>query len=316
MTRVTKRVRAALENMRLPDLQQRFAQVTGESTRSPNKAFLVRRIVEAMESAPEETGEQGECESAHEPDQRVADGPVAGDVESAAIEPGDGSSEVDAADEVGATAIHEIGTAVIVEPEGQMAQEPLDGAEVPYETRSAVVRSPWTEDQFPATLASNLSSSEDRDPELPEVADTPAQGGDMSDVASAESPRRPARGELTGLTIEELQAKYLAVVGRPTGSSDKAYLVWKIREAMKGKVPTGPRTSGRRSSQGDDVMVLPLRLPATTVDAMDHAWRSCGIRTRMDFLRDAIRLHLERLGAHEAAALMQQPSAELAQEAP
>src|SRR5690606_34561140 len=66
--------------------------------------------------------------------------------------------------------------------------------------------------------------------------------------AEPERVRRPARGELTGLTIEELQARYLDVVGRPTGSADRGYLVWKIREAMKGKVPTGPRSNGRRAS--------------------------------------------------------------------
>ena len=38
--------------------------------------------------------------------------------------------------------------------------------------------------------------------------------------------------------------------------------------------------------------------------------------TLMDFFRDAIRLHLDRLGAREAASLFAQPEAELAQEAP
>ena len=83
------------------------------------------------------------------------------------------------------------------------------------------------------------------------------------------------------IPLEELQAKYTEVVGRPTGSSDRGYLCWKIREAAKGKIPTGPRSHGRRTSHGDDIMVLPVRLPAATVDAMDHAWHSRGIRSRI-----------------------------------
>jgi hypothetical protein len=38
-----------LSGLRLPDLQAKFAAIVGEETRSPNKAFLLRRIREVLE---------------------------------------------------------------------------------------------------------------------------------------------------------------------------------------------------------------------------------------------------------------------------
>jgi hypothetical protein len=43
------------------------------------------------------------------------------------------------------------------------------------------------------------------------------------------------------MTIEELQTEYLDVVGRSTGSDDRRYLIWKIREAEKGRRHRGAR---------------------------------------------------------------------------
>jgi hypothetical protein len=319
MTRVTNRTRATLENMRLPDLQQRFEEVTGRSTRSPNKTFLVRSIVEALEAAPAEpegtsapsaptdaaAAFEEEPVSSAEP---VADTSTSGELEDS----GSGESDVE-------TSVHsDAHRAATVESEAEAAvgEHALDeaiasDAAPPHAADCEPTAMPASLDAVPETLDREQVALEcDEPPSDSDDAGPPAQ-----DARTTPS-RRPARGELTGLTVEELQARYLGVVGRPTGSSDRQYLVWKIREAMKGKVPTGPRTSGRRASQGDDMMVLPLRLPASTVDAMDHAWHALGIRTRMDFFRDAIRLHLDRLGAREAASLFAQPEAELAQEAP
>ena len=53
---MTKRkLKAELEAMRLPELQAKFAEVTGEESRAPNRKFLIRKITEAMEGgeAPE-----------------------------------------------------------------------------------------------------------------------------------------------------------------------------------------------------------------------------------------------------------------------
>jgi len=104
------------------------------------------------------------------------------------------------------------------------------------------------------------------------------------------------------MTVEELQVKYREVVGRDTGSTDKRYLIWKVREAEKGRIPVGPRRVRERASEPADVKILPLRLEADVVEAMDEAWRSRGMRTRMQFLRRALGHYLMHLGAADAAA--------------
>ncbi|MBD3163092.1 MAG: ribbon-helix-helix protein, CopG family [Candidatus Latescibacteria bacterium] len=52
----SKTLKAELEAMRLPELRAKFAGVTGEETKAPNKKFLIRKIIEAMKGSesPEE----------------------------------------------------------------------------------------------------------------------------------------------------------------------------------------------------------------------------------------------------------------------
>jgi hypothetical protein len=111
----------------------------------------------------------------------------------------------------------------------------------------------------------------------------------------------PVTEKLTRLDVAELQARYLEVVGRPTGSTSKAYMVWKIREARKGRIPLGPRKNAHR--EGVTFKVLPLRMEAAVVDKVDEAWRSRGIKNRMEFFRGALGHYLKQLGAEDAAAL-------------
>jgi hypothetical protein len=74
-----------LRALRLPDLQARFAELVGEETRCPNKAFLLRRIGEALEAraaqatptedvAAEETTP---TDDANVPDDVATDAPLA-----------------------------------------------------------------------------------------------------------------------------------------------------------------------------------------------------------------------------------------------
>ncbi len=65
----------ALAELRLPDLQERFAELVGEETRCPNKTYLLRRIREALEAraaepAPAPTPEPTDevAPAAEEPD--------------------------------------------------------------------------------------------------------------------------------------------------------------------------------------------------------------------------------------------------------
>jgi hypothetical protein len=190
MSKTTKKEIANLNKMKLNELQAKFAEVTGETTRSPNKVFLIRRISEALQSA--DAGEQ-----------------------------------------------------VAKEPE--------------------------------------------------------AAAPDAEAEATAQPEPASTDGKLTRLEVPELQARYLEVVGRPTGSTNKAYLIWKIREAQKGRIPLGPRKSAHR--EGVTFKVLPLRMEAAVVDKLDEAWRSRGIKNRMEFFRGALSHYLKELGAEEAAVL-------------
>ncbi len=113
------------------------------------------------------------------------------------------------------------------------------------------------------------------------------------------------------MTVEQLQALYLATVGRSSGSTDRRYLEWKIREAEKGRIPVGPREPRAAEHEAsDDIRVLPLRLDGAAVDALDATWKSHGMKSRMDFFRRALGHYLAHLGANGAAMHFASQSAE------
>ena len=201
MSKTMKKEIANLNKMKLNELQAKFAEVTGETTRSPNKTFLIRRITEALQAA-DAKGEKV--------------------------------------------------------PEGAAPDAETDG-------------SAQTE---PASASAE---------------------------ATAQTEPAAATGKLTRLEVPELQARYLEVVGRPTGSTNKPYMIWKIREAQKGRIPLGPRKSAHR--EGVTFKVLPLRMESAVVDKLDDTWRSHGIKNRMEFFRGALFHYLKQLGAEDAAAL-------------
>ena len=112
---------------------------------------------------------------------------------------------------------------------------------------------------------------------------------------------KPQRGRFASMSIEQLQAKYLAIVGRCTGSDNRRYLVWKIHEAEKGRIHVGPR-----KDEPLDVKILPLRLERELADRMDQVWRARGFKSRTAFLRAAIGACLAQLGARDVALLLQE----------
>ena len=181
----------ALAELRLPDLQERFAELVGEETRCPNKTYLVRRIREALEAR---------------------------------------------------------------------AAQP---APVPTPEPTAEV--------------------------APTTDEPDAQDDDV---------------RLRDLDVEQLRARYVEVVGRATSSHDRRYLIWKIRQAEQGKVPVGP--VGRRQPGDPPVeqKVLPLRMPAATVEALDEVWRRRGLKSRMDLFRHALDQYLTGIGEGDAADLV------------
>jgi hypothetical protein len=63
MNTATKKQIAKLNKMKLNELQAKFAKVTGEKSRSPNKTFLIRRISEALQA----TDSEGKTNKVKEP---------------------------------------------------------------------------------------------------------------------------------------------------------------------------------------------------------------------------------------------------------
>jgi hypothetical protein len=195
MTSTTKKEIAKLHKMKLNVLQARFTEVTGETSRSPNKAYLIRRISEALEA------------------------------------------------------------------------------------RTARAATPDPVDEIDTLLDSNVSNAD-----------------------NVEAPTAPAdpNERLSKLDVETLRQRYVEVVGRATSSQSKNYLLWKIREAQKGRVPVGPRRNARQ--EGAEFKVLPLRMESEVVEALDAAWRRQGLRSRTELFRRALCAFLTAAGEAEVAA--------------
>jgi len=92
-----------------------------------------------------------------------------------------------------------------------------------------------------------------------EPAPTPAPSDDAATSTDGNEKK------LSKLSVEELQALYVEVVGRQTGSRDSRYLVWKIREARKGRIKVGPVQRRLADGEAPDMKVLPLRMEADVV---------------------------------------------------
>ena len=205
MNQEIKKEKERLERMRLPELQARYAEVLGEQTRAPNKTFLIRRIVAALEE--------------------------------------------------------------------QAAQE--HQTETPGQQVHAIAETAFSETAIPSGTC---------------------DGGS---------------GRLKDLTVEQLQERYQEVVGRATGSSDRRYLMWKIRQAQKGLIPVGPIQGRRCDGVEREYKVLPLRIEADLVARLDEARKRLGLKSRMELFRRALNLYLAHEGEEEIASLFasDQPAA-------
>lgn len=194
MNKNNKKSMKAMENLRLPELQARFHDIVGETTRSPNKKFLLRRIAEALEAQEQE-----------------------------------------------------------------------------------------------AAAATHVQPPEPEPTSAPDANDAPVADG--------------SERKLSKLSVEELQALYTEVVGRDTGSSDRRYLIWKIREARKGRIPVGPVRRRHADGEAPDMKVLPLRMEADVVARLDEARERLGLKTRMDLFRKSLADYLAAAGEHDVAQL-------------
>ncbi len=122
------------------------------------------------------------------------------------------------------------------------------------------------------------------------------------DDTEAHSSEEPTSSTLP--TIDELREKYREIVGRDTGSHDRRYLLWKIRQAEQGKIPVGPARTRSGDGVGREFKVLPVRMEADLVDKLDEAWKRQGLRSRMELFRVSLQAYLVEVGEGEVAEML------------
>lgn len=318
-----------LVELRLPELRARYEEAVGQSTACPNKKWLARRIAEAealAQGASSVVGSEGDgAYVGPEVDEQAAgNAPDGGDraagagteAEEAAgpAEPAEPGVETEA--EMMTEA--EAGMTIQAEAEAEMASAETDAGMAAETEPTAEAEA--TEQNTPADAGPTWLSAEDVerqaeesaarlaaldaaiDAEAAAKAEAEAKAKDQEQEAAALDPGIP----LTKLSVEELRALYMEVVGRPTDSAHKRYLVWRIRQAQKGRIPVGPIASRRRAEGGGaaaDFKVLPLRMEAELVAQLDEARERLGMKSRMELFRRALGVYLEREGEAEIAGL-------------
>jgi hypothetical protein len=129
------------------------------------------------------------------------------------------------------------------------------------------------------------------------VPTSPMPTDDIEDHGNDDRPLRE-------LTVAELQARHLEVIGRPTGSSHVGYLRWRLRQAERGRIRTGSAASGRREGEAADFKVLPFRVETRVVACLDEARERLGLGSRTELLRRALHDYLSGAGEREVAELL------------
>jgi hypothetical protein len=139
--------------------------------------------------------------------------------------------------------------------------------------------------------------------EAPDAADSSQESTPDEPAAEPSWPATKVAPKLSKMDVDALRKRYVEVVGRKTGSREKSYLIWKIRQVEKGKVPVGSRESRRSSAEPQDIKVLPLRLEADLVEQLDQARERLGLKSRMDLFRRALHSFLLEAGEVRVAEL-------------
>lgn len=221
-----------MEEMKLPELQARFAEVVGEETKAPNKKYLIKRIVAALEQEAEQV---------------------------------DGAEEQDDNQPI--------------EPENEMSEEDDEPSHDDEENDE------YVDDEIKG------ESEEDKSPETETETET-----------NDNLPRKER--SLSKLDVDELRDLYVETIGRPTGSMDKRYLIWKITQARKGKITVGPIPNRQRDGVSRDYRVLPLRMETELVDKLDEAWKRHGLSSRMELFRKSLADYMSRVGEDDLAEML------------
>ena len=277
MTDDTRTQIESLATMKLPELRARYAEVLGEETRCPNKIWLVRQITAALEvQAAETIDAKPDADTLAKAKRWAEDAFLATDIDAAQI-----AAEMVARFEI-----------------------PRDAAD---EIAASVSRA--LDEEYAAGVAAEAAhKAELAAAGLPDVGDVPPGiginvGDELQAPSEPDASTDPGETKLSKLSIEALQALHLEIIGRPTTSTNKRYLVWRVREARKGRVPTGPLTPRSTDGESTDFKVLPLRIEASLVTQLDEARDRLGLRSRMELFRRALHAFLGEQGETDVAAL-------------
>jgi hypothetical protein len=282
-----------LDSLRLPELQTLYAEVTGKTTKSPNKKFLTRKIREALDAQAAEIIQE---EQAIE---KIQTEPANAEASTTEEPAKPAKAKRAKRSKKAAPAVEETTTEAIA-----TEQDIAAGAE--HSPTSDDQDEPGTEeidalaDAADIAEAAEGSTSDDADG----AADHSTPDDTAETAAESEDSSPDEETPLRKLSIPELQARYHEVVGRPTGSSHRRYLIWKIREAQKGRVPVGPRTRRSPGEPAPEYKILPFRMEAEVVDRLDAARERMGLKSRMDLFRHALAAYLDKNGESELAAAM------------
>ena len=104
------------------------------------------------------------------------------------------------------------------------------------------------------------------------------------------------------MSVEELRARHLQLIGRSTSSHHVGYLRWRLRQAERGLIHISSKSRVARGL--DDILVLPLRMPASVVDQIDEARRRLGLVSRAELFRQALHRYFLGFEEREVAALL------------
>lgn len=124
---------------------------------------------------------------------------------------------------------------------------------------------------------------------------------DVTKVTDPDGEQVPKRKR--DMTVEELQAEYLRVVGRTTQSRDRRYLRWRLSAGGLRRIPVGPLQK-RAARDKADIQVLPIGLLRDTVAKLDAATKEMGFKSRSALIRAAVvaLLHNDTTDAAHIAA--------------
>jgi hypothetical protein len=155
-----------------------------------------------------------------------------------------------------------------------------------------------TRDRSKKRLIEKIRGALEPDSAPQQAEETPAE----ADAEPAtDAPAYEGEQKISKLSVDDLRAKHLELIGRETKSTNRRYLIWRVQQAQKGKIPTGPRAG--RGNAGP-TKVLPLRVPEAAVEALGEAKARLGLRSRNELLIKAVHDYLAQNGEAKAAALL------------